>query len=448
MNEKEAVIQAKENLKASMKVVRRDLKIYGKAVLNRNKAVIKNIGNDIIGIFKKLSEKSNVAKLEKEKRKLAEQQAKVEEEMKKSLLRIQKQEEEERLNAEARERKQQKKEEKKEKRNERFLNFKNGVKQKASSIKSGFGKVKNSVINALRPTNIDAKLRSAFDSVQLLGIKAVNGVVKSANTVKDGVVNFTSEQLARYHEWKKAKDEEKARVARLRDADYLSEKMIRERTRDHKTGMLEAFAERDSHEVQEEIALDVQKIMEEEESKKASDNRKLDFNPNKKQKTKSSNSRTGRTRKSVLNSLNMSNINAKLRAAFDNVQIFGIKAANGVVKGANAVKDGVVNFTSEQIARYSEWRIKRDEEKARLARLKEAERMSEAMIRERTRDHKAGMKEALNAQEREQYDAKHEEFLKLRQELIQSLIDEKNKLFGIQASTQEYEQEESNARHR
>jgi len=57
MNEKEALIQAKKNLKSSIQVVRRDLKIYNKAILNRNKAILKNVGNDVIGLFTRLSEK-------------------------------------------------------------------------------------------------------------------------------------------------------------------------------------------------------------------------------------------------------------------------------------------------------------------------------------------------------------------------------------------------------
>jgi len=75
-------------------------------------------------------------------------------------------------------------------------------------------------------------------------------------------------------------------------------------------------------------------------------------------------------------------------------------------------------------------------------------KVEEKEIAERTRDHKIGMMEAFNAQEREQYDAKHEEFLRQRQELIQSLVQEKNKLLGKQVKVEEYIEEESKSKSR
>lgn len=453
MNEKEAVLQAKENLKASWKVVRRDLKIYNKAVLNRNKAVLKNVGNDIIGLFNRLSEKANIYRLEKERERLAKKQIKIEEQIKESNLRIQKQEEKERLKAEEKQRKQQIKEDKKERRQERFLNFKTGVKQKASSLKSRFGKVKNSVLNGLSFSNINAKLRNAFDHIQLFGIKTASGIVKGANIVKDNVSNFTSDQIAKYHLNRMRRQEvreEKKRERDIRRAEITEEinemNRIKERTYDHKIGMMEALAEQyKNSDVQSEIALDVQKIMDENKGKKEVQSKdELNLNPNKKQKVNSSSSRLGRIKNSMLFNLRLTNIGSKLRNAFDNVQLFGINMARGSVKGMNAAKEGIANFTSEQIAKYSEWRIKREvekiqnselraikkEEKAHNARLKEAEKLSQTVIDERTRDHKAGMMQALNDQERELYDAKHEEFLKQRQELIQSLIEENNRLIS------------------
>jgi len=456
MNEKEALIQAKKNLKSSIQVVRRDLKIYNKAILNRNKAILKNVGNDVIGLFTRLSEKSNIYRLEKEKERLEKKQAKIEEQIKEANLRIQKQEEIERIKAENKQKKQLLKEEKKEQRHERFLNFKNGIKQKTTSVKSRFGKIKNSILDNLSLTNINAKLRSAFDSVQLFGIKAANEVVKGANTMKDSVSNFTSDQIAKYYLNKIKRDEIREEKRREKDIERAEKKelvnemeRIKERTRDHKIGMMEAFAERDGNDsVQDEIAKNVQKIIEEKNEKGDNNSNNLNLNPNKKQKVKSSKSRLGRVKNSVLNGLRLTNLDSKIRNAFDNIQLFGINVAEKTVKGANKAKEGISKFTSDQIARYSEWRINRLAEKEYEARRQAEEDMvmveyleklnkEEKELAQRTKDHKIGMVEALNKQEREHYDAKHEEFLRQRQELIQSLTQEKNKLFGIQMADAE-----------
>ena len=453
MNEKESLIQAKENLKASWKVVRRNLKIYNKAVLARNKAVLKNVGNDIIGLFRRLSEKSNVSRLEKERDKLLKKQVEIEEQIRESNLRIQRQEESEKIRSENKHQKQQLKEEKKEQRHDRFLNFKAGVRQKASSFKSRFGKVKNSVLNGLSLTNINAKLRNAFDNVKIYGLKAANAFFKGANNIKDNVSNFTSDQIAKYYLYKNKKDEEREAVRRERDInraerqEFINEmKRIRERTNEHRIGMIDAFAERDNiDDVQEEIAMDVEKIME--ENKKNNITRSnLNLNPKKKQNIKSSYSRLGRVKNSVLFNLKLTNIDSKLRNAFDNLQLFGINVARGSVRGINNIRENLSDFTSEQIARYSAWRINKEvekvknfelrkskeEEKARKSRLLEADRMIESSIKERTKDHKIGMLEALNEEERENYNTKHDEFLIQREKLLQSLTDEKNKLLGKQ----------------
>lgn len=452
MDEKEALFLAKENLLASMSAVRRDLKIYNKAVLDRNKAVLRDVGNDVIDLFHRFSDRANISRLERRREKLAKEQVKIEEQIRESVARVQKREEEEKLKAEEKERERQLKEEKKNQRNERFLNFRNGVKQKISSAKSRFGKIKNSILKNLSWNMINARLRSAFDSVQLFGIKAADGIIRSANTVKDSVSDFTSQQIANYYLHKMKKDEireEKRREKDIKQAEMTEAinemNRIEERTLDHKIGMIKALDERDYLKgVQNDVALSVQEIMEENSQKKdASAGDKLNLNPNEKNTAKTSESRLGRVKNSVLFNLKFTNIDAKLRKAFDNVQLFGMNMANTAMKGINRIKDGVTNFTSEQIARYSEWRLKREEERAHNARLKEADKMSEAMISERTRDHKIGMKEALDARDREPYDIKHEEFLQKRQELIQSLVAEKNKLIGKQVKVEDYIDEES-----
>lgn len=462
MNEREALIQARENLKASMKVVRRDLKIYNKAVLNRNKAVLKNVGNDIVGLFGRINERANLARLKKQKDKLDKDQEKLQEEIRKSVELIQKQEEAEKIRLDKLAEKQQKKEEKKTERLERRLNFKQGVKQKVSSLSSKFGKVKNSILKGLSTSNIDSKLRAFFDSVELLGMKALNGVMKGAN-----VSNFTSEQLAKYYLNRMNRQEirsERKRESNIEKAErqeMLNEmERIKARSLDHKVGMMEAFEELEKDDIQDIIAENVQSIMEENSKDNSSTetksgDKKLNLNPKAKQKANTRLSRLGRVNNSVLFNLRLTNIDSKLRNAFDNIQLFGINVANTTMKGLNIAKkglniakDNVTNFTSEQIAKYSEWRINKQMEKERNSRVKDAEKLSNQMIAERTKDHKLGMMEAFNEQEREQYDAKHEEFLKQRQALIQSLVEEKNKLLGKQVTVEEYIEEDTKSRTR
>ena len=198
MNEKEELRQAKAHLRLSIQIVRRDLQVYHKAVLNRNKAVLKNVGNNIIGLFNSFSEKANLDKLEKQKKKLAKEQEELQEEIRKTVERIQKLEEEERLKAKQQAEEERLKQEKKEQKAERRLNFKRGVKQKVNSVFSKFGSIKNSVLKELSLSNIDSKIRAAFEGIELFGINAANSIMKGANTVKNSIINFTSEQIAKY----------------------------------------------------------------------------------------------------------------------------------------------------------------------------------------------------------------------------------------------------------
>lgn len=82
-----------------------------------------------------------------------------------------------------------------------------------------------------------------------------------------------------------------------------------------------------------------------------------------------------------------------------------------------------------------EYRIRRQEEKQeknRQSAIKKAEALEEANIRSRTMDHKKGMIEALTAQERTEYDLKHEENLIQKEQLKQALLAQKKRLLNIQ----------------
>ena len=506
MNEKEQLKQAKEQLKESIKVVRRDLKLYGRAVVNRNNVILKNVSNNVISFFKKFTDVKHLSNLNKRKSELDKESEKIEDEIKKTVERIQKEEEiENKLN---------------DKKADRKLNLKEDAKQKSNSKFSRFGKIKNSILNKIRLSNIDVKIRNALDLVQVWALGIVNKGVSSANKVKDGISNYTSDQIANYYLWKYGKQEEKElklHKKRLAASEMMAEQQIRERTEEHKRNMIELFDEQDEaiddvldeteqevkydsvldaaeyeiidveddnviDDIQNEIVdvehkniidaaeyeiIDVEddNVIDEIQSEELNDSndvldnveetnadRKLNLNDNVKQKASSFKSKLGKVKNSFLKSLNMSNADVKIRNAFDHVQVWGLSTANKGMVVLNKTKDGVVNFTSEQIAKYSEWRMAKQIERQNKKELKEhekrlleAEKMSEQQIKERTLEHKKGMTDAFNAREREDYDIKHTELVNKKQELIKNLIEEKNKLFN-KTSNNEETQEKSKVR--
>ena len=129
------------------------------------------------------------------------------------------------------------------------------------------------------------------------------------------------------------------------------------------------------------------------------------------------------------------NIDLKLRDVFDKVGIFSLSAAGVGLAAINNGKDKITDLTSTQIAKLTEYRIRKQEEKQerdRQSAIKEAEALEEANIRSRTMDHKKGMIEALTAQERTEYDLKHEENLTQKEQLRQALLAQRNRLLNIQ----------------
>ena len=163
--------------------------------------------------------------------------------------------------------------------------------------------------------------------------------------------------------------------------------------------------------------------------------RELKFKRGVKQKTNSLKSRIGKVKNSFLRTLTTKNIDLKIREAFDKVGIFGLTAVGAGLAAANKGKNKITDFTSTQIAKLTEYRIRKQEEKQerdRQSAIKEAEALEEANIRSRTMDHKKGMIEALTAQERTEYDLKHEENLTQKEQLRQALLAQRNRLLNIQ----------------
>ena len=247
MKEKEELQRAREELKNSIKVVSRNLKIFGKAVINEKKAVLKNIGNNIINTYKQLQSDIYIHKLNKEI-------AHYQKEREAAIRRAEALEEANRI-ARNRENTKALEEEarrvKRQEREERKLKFKNGIKQKTNSLKSRIGKVKNSFLKTLTTKNIDMKLREAFDRVEIFGLTAAGAGLAVANKGKDKITDFTSTQIAKLTEYRLKKQEEKQERERqesIRRAESLEEENIKSRTMDHKRGMIEALTAREREE--------------------------------------------------------------------------------------------------------------------------------------------------------------------------------------------------------
>ena len=433
MNEREELQRAREELKSSIKVVQKNLKIFGKAVVSSQKAVLRNVGNNIINTYKQLQSDIYIHKLNKEivrYQKEREAAIKRAEALEEANRRARNRENTRALEAEARRVNAQERE-------ERELKFKQDVKQKANSLKSRIGKVKNSFLKTLTTKNIDLKIREAFDRVGIFSLTVAGASLAAANKGKNKITDFTSTQIAKLTEYRMRKQEEKQERARqeaIRRAEALEEKNRRARNKENTVALeqsLRSKGKEEELELDEETRRNIENTVSEEKENK----RTLKFKDGVKQKASSLKSKLAKVKNSFLKTLTTKNIDLKLRDAFDKVGIFGLTAAGVGLAAANKGKDKITDLTSTQIAKLTEYRIRKQEEKQeknRQSAIKEAEALEEENIRARTMDHKKGMIEALTAQERTEYDLKHEENITQKEQLKQALLAQKNRLLNIQ----------------
>lgn len=389
MNEREELQRAREELKSSIKVVQKNLKIFGKAVVSSQKAALRNVGNNIINTYKQLQSDIYIHKLNKEiARYQKEREAAIKraEALEEANRMARNRENTRALEAEARRVKAQERE-------ERELKFKQGIKQKASSLKSRIGKVKNSFLKTLTTKNIDLKLREAFDKVGIFGLTAAGVGLAAANKGKNKITDFTSTQIAKLTEYRIRKQEEKQERARqesIRRAEALEEKNRRLRNKENTVALEQSLrlkGKEEELELDEETKRNIENtVMTEKEDK-----RTLKFKDGVKQKASSLKSKLAKVKNSFLKTLTTKNIDLKLRDVFDKVGIFSLSAAGVGLAAINNGKDKITDLTSTQIAKLTEYRIRKQEEKQerdRQSAIKEAEALEEANIRSRTMDHK------------------------------------------------------------
>ena len=233
---------------------------------------------------------------------------------------------------------------------------------------------------------------------------------------------------------KQEEKQERARQNAIKRAEALEEKNRRARNKENTVALEQALKSKGK---EEELELDeeTRRNIENTVMSEKEDKRTLKFKDGVKQKASSLKSKLAKVKNSFLKTLTTKNIDLKLRDAFDKVGIFGLSAAGVGLAAINNGKEKVTDLTSTQIAKLTEYRIRKQEEKQerdRQSAIKKAEALEEANIRSRTMDHKKGMIEALTAQERTEYDFKHEEKLIKKEQLKQALLAQKNRLLNIQ----------------
>lgn len=409
-NERNNLNAAKEELKYSIHAVKRDLKIYGKAKINYEKAKLISVGNNVLNAFNQLKNKAQINKLDREQKRLDREREKIVARWERLEEQARKQREKETKKMEEYKNKQQKKQERRDKQ----LAFKNGIKQKATSLKTKLGTVKNSVLRGLNPSNIDLKIKNAFASAGVGVLTATNFTLNGINNAKDTVTAFTTGQLEKYRQWKS----EKKRQADIKKTErqYLKD-----------------IAEKEKQEQKEKDRLE-REAKKNERAEKRKQNR-LNLKRNTKQKATSFKSKLGTVKNSALRGLNSSNIDLKIKNAFEQAKIYGLTALNVGLEGINTIKDNAIVITATQLEKYREWKS----ERKRQADIRKAEKLEEEQIRSKTREHKKGMIEAFSQQEREELTNKYDERKAERDALIQSLKEQKNRLLNTKQPVTTYE---------
>lgn len=220
-------------------------------------------------------------------------------------------------------------------RQQRMLNFKAGLKQKAASAFSKLGTMKNALVEKIKNT-------------------------------KDKVVDFASTKMANYYLDKEAKELERKEEAKLKEEELAQEKEIEARTEEHKIGMKEALMEQDRLEREQRI---------------------IKFRQDAKQMTNSIYAKLGTVRNDILVKIMPTNLDVKIRNLLEEAQIAGLDALNNGKE-----------FLENKIANYYLDKAEKELEHQEQMRIMEEELAREREIAARTEEHKAGMKEALKAE--------------------------------------------------
>lgn len=279
----------------------------------------------------------------------------------------------------------------------KIFEFKKELKKMVNSVKSKVVNGYDFVVGKVNFTNFDLKVRNGLGKLQNKALSGLNIGVKKMVGVKEKVVLYKEEKLQKYNNWKNELKETYDKKA----VERLAKKVI--------------------HEEQKE------------QLKKEKEEKILNFKEDVIQKTDSVKSKMGNVSNSVLVKVKQTNIDVKLRNAFEKAQISGLNVLNKGMVSLNNTKNNIDKFTSEQIYKYVLWKMEmeeRQEERSRQKRIREAEILELKSIRARAKEHRDAMIEIINQQERNEYDAKYEELINQKQELLQALRLERSNLFN------------------
>ena len=157
----------------------------------------------------------------------------------------------------------------------------------------------------------------------------------------------------------------------------------------------------------------------------------LSFKEGVKHKASTSKAKLGTIKTTALEKLNPHNLDVKFRDLVEKVEIAGLEVAH---KGKEAVieaKDKVVDLYATQAANYYLRQEQKEQERLEQERIREEERAREAEIKENSKEHKIGMKEALKEQDRLQREARR---LQFRENVKEKVSSAKGKLGKIKTS--------------
>lgn len=247
----------------------------------------------------------------------------------------------------------------------------------------------------------------------------VNYANSKIMTVKNNILDSFKNIKVQFNEYKEkqndrkiVKENEKNRMM----AEKLEEKARHERTKEHTNAMKEILREQDRQKRERAF---------------------LKFKYGVTQKVKSNFSKLGVVKNNALYNLNQlkNTFDLKISNAFDKAKLSGLQIETNVLNFANGVK----NYSSEQIAKFSAWRYEQQQalnERKAVHEMERNRRMSEQQKEmerhERTKEHVSAMKEILKNQDRQEELEKQSNLKQEIQRQIELMKKAKNEFFGDQ----------------
>ena len=371
MDTKEQLEQSREQFKDSVATAFRSFGDYGRAVGAHAGAVIKD---KVVDMPARKAAEYYLDQEEKEAARLEEERIREEEARREEAIAANTREHEIGMREALREHDKQE-------RRARLVAFKDGVIAKVSSARGKLGSLGTSLLEKLRPSNLDVKFRDFVETVEIKGLELASKGKNAVIEARDKIVDFAASKAADYYLEQEEKAKAKAEEDRIREEEARREEAIEANTREHEIGMREALRE---HDKQERRA------------------RLVAFKDGVIAKVSSARGKLGSLGTSLLEKLRPSNLDVKFRDFVETVEIKGLELAS---KGKNAVieaRDKIVDFAASKAADYYLEQEEKAKAKAEEDRIREEEARREEAIEANTREHEIGMREALREHDKQE----------------------------------------------